>query len=275
MHSGTRTLLVLLAMASTAPAAGQTVITLDNLAALAGGGTVLDLNNSSVALSNGGFRAGAVSLLGQSANNQLNVLDLLSTPAGTSVASTSPLAGQIQITMRAAAVPTSVTSLTTVNTSGAIAGGINPIVGATVLNTPWTGGYGGASGAALVGGAQSGLNAINGVAVAVAPGATVSLVQQTGPLALLPLAQASMLNAAVTNTLVSSGLNGGASINGAAGAAALGQQGAGIAVNGALVSGGGIVDVQQIGGMAATALQTVNRAGAFTNMALVPSFNIR
>lgn len=273
MLRGTPTLLALLAMVGTVPAAAQTVITLDNLAALAGGSTTLDLNNSSVALSSGGFRAGAVSVLGQSANNQLNVLDLLSTPSGAGVASTSPLAGQIQITMRAAAVPT---SLTTVNTSGAIASGINPIVGANALNTPWTGGYGGASGAALVGGGQTGLNAINGVGVAVAPGATVSLVQQTGPLALLPLAQASMLNAAVSNTWVASALNGGATINGASGFSALGQQGAGVAVNGALITGGGgVVDVQQVGGIAATALQTVNRAGAFTNMALTPSFNIR
>ena len=272
MLRGTRPFLVLLAMAGSAPAATQTVITLDNLAALAGGSTTLDLNNSSVALSNGGFRAGAVSVLGQSANNQLNVLDLLSTPSGTGVASTSPLAGQIQITLRTAAVPT---SLTTVNTSGAIASGINPVVGAMALNTPWTGGYGGASGGALVGGAQSGLNTINGVAMAAAPGATVSLVQQAGPLALLPLAQTSMLNAAVSNTWVSSALNGGASINGAVGASAAGQQGAGISVNGALIAGGGTVDVQQIGGMAATTLQTVNRAGAFTNTALTPSFNLR
>lgn len=272
MHHGTRILIALLAMAGTSPASGQTVITLDNLASLAGGGTTLDLNNSSVAVSNGGFRAGAASLLGQSANNQLNVLDLLGAASATGGAGTTPLGGQIQITMRTAAVPT---SLTTVNTSGAIASGINPIMGAATGNAPWTGGYGGASGGALVGGAQSGLNTINGVALAVTPGATVSLVQQTGPLALLPLVQASMLNAAVTNTWVASSLSGGASINGAAGGGTGGQQGAGITVNGALIAGGGVVDVQQIGGMAASTLQTVNRAGAFTNTALTPSFNLR
>jgi len=53
-----------------------------------------------------------------------------------------------------------------------------------------------------------------------------------------------------------------------------GQQGAGISVNGALISGGGAIEVQQLGG-APSALQTVNRAGAFTNTALTPSFNIR
>ena len=272
MHRGARTLLVLTAMAGAFPAAAQTVITLDNLSTIAGGSTTLDLNNSSVALSNGGFRAGAGSILGQSANNQLNVLGLLGAPVGTAVGTASPLAGQIQITMRAAAVPT---SLTTVNTSGAISSGVNPIVGATSLNAPWTGGYGGAGGGAVVGGGQSGLNAINGVAMAVAPGGTVSLVQQTGPLALLPLAQTAMLNAAVSNTWIASSLTGGASINGAAGAGAMGgQQGAGISVNGALISGGGAIEVQQLGG-APSALQTVNRAGAFTNTALTPSFNIR
>lgn len=271
MASAARSLLVMLVMAGAAPAAGQTVITLDNLSNLATGTTSLDLNNSSIALSTGGFRAGAVSLLGQSANNQLNVFDMLSTSSGASVASVSPLAGQIQITMRTAAVPT---SLTTVNTSGAIAGGINPIVGSAALNIPWTGGYGAASGGALVGGAQSGLNTINGLATAVAPGSTVSLVQQAGPLGLLPLAQAAMLNAAVSNTWISSSLNGGASINGAAGGGT-GLQGAGISVNGALISGGGAVDVQQSGGIGPTALQTVNRVGSFSNTALMPSFNIR
>jgi hypothetical protein len=177
MQSGARTLLVLLAMSGAAPAAAQTVITLDNLAGLTTGSTSLDLNNSSVALSNGGFRGGAVSLLGQSANNQLNVFDMLSTPSGGSVASVSPLAGQIQFIMRTAAVPT---SLTTVNTSGAIASGINPIVGATTLNMPWTGGYGGASGSALVGGAQSGMNTINGLATVVAPGSTAPRVAARG-----------------------------------------------------------------------------------------------
>lgn len=271
MHPRTRALLVLLALAGAAPAAAQTVITLDNLAGLTTGSTSLDLNNSSVALSTGGFRAGAVSLLGQSANNQLNVFDMLSTPSGASVASVSPLAGQIQFIMRTAAVPT---SLTTVNTSGAIAGGINPIVGSTTLNMPWTGGYGGASGSALVGGAQSGSNTINGLATVVAPGSTVSLVQQAGPLGLLPLAQAAMLNAAVSNTWISSSLNGGASINGAAGGGT-GLQGAGISVNGALISGGGAVNVQQSGGVGPTAFQAVNRVGSFSNMALTPSFNIR
>jgi len=131
--------LVLLALIATAspPATGQTVINLGGVSSTTTAGeTNLDLNNTSVALSTGGFRGGAVSLLGQVANNQLNVVDLLGTASGVPLASFSPLAGPVQVTMLAGALPT---SLTTVNTSGAVASGINPIVGATSLNAPWTG----------------------------------------------------------------------------------------------------------------------------------------
>jgi hypothetical protein len=266
--------LALLALIATAspPAAGQTVINLGGVSSTTTAGeTNLDLNNTSVALSTGGFRAGAVSLLGQVANNQLNVVDLLSTASGAPLSAVAPLAGPVQVTMLAGALPT---SLTTVNTSGAIASGINPIVGATALNAPWTGGYGGASGGALVGGSQSGVNAVNGFSAAIAPGGTLSLVQQAGPLALLPLAQTAMLNSAVSNTWIASSLNGMATINGAAGAPTLGTQGATVLLNSATVSGGSAVDVQQAGA-GVGALQAVNRVGVFTNPALAPSFNLR
>jgi hypothetical protein len=46
-------------------------------------------------------------------------------------------------------------------------------------------------------------------------------------------------------------------------------------VNGALISGGNAVDVQQVGGVNPTTFQAVNRVGSFSNMALTPSFNIR
>ena len=267
--------LVLLALIATSspPATGQTVINLGGVSSTTTAGeTNLDLNNTSVALSTGGFRGGAVSLLGQVANNQLNVVDLLGTASGVPLASFSPLAGPVQVTMLAGALPT---SLTTVNTSGAVASGINPIVGATSLNAPWTGGYGGASGGALVGGSQSGVNAVNGFSAAIAPGGTLSLVQQAGPLALLPLAQIAMLNSAISNTWIASSLNGGATINGAAGASTLGTQGATVLLNSATVSGGTSIDVQQLGGAGISGLQAVNRAGVFTNPALAPSFNIR
>lgn len=264
--------LLVLITTSSPPAAGQTVINLGGVSSTTTAGeTNLDLNNTSVALSTGGFRGGAVSLLGQVANNQLNVVDLLGTASGVPLASFSPLAGPVQVTMLAGALPT---SLTTVNTSGAVASGINPIVGATSLNAPWTGGYGGASGGALVGGSQSGVNAVNGFSAAIAPGGTLSLVQQAGPLALLPLAQIAMLNSAISNTWIASSLNGAATINGAAGAPTFGTQGATLLLNSALVSGSSAVDVQQIGG-GIGGLQAVNRAGVFTNPALAPSFNLR
>lgn len=267
--------LALFALIATAsePAAGQTVINLGGVSSTtAAGETNLDLNNTSVAVSTGGFRSGAVSLLGQVANNQLNVVDLLGTTTGTPLSTVAPLAGPVQVTMLAGAFPT---SLTTVNTSGAIASGINPIVGSTSLNTPWIGGYGGASGGALVGGSQSGVNAVNGFSAAVAPSGALSLVQQAGPLALLPLAQTAMLNSAITNTWLASSLNGSATINGAAGAATLGTQGATLLLNNATVSGGMSVDIQQLGGAGISGLQAVNRAGVFTNPALAPSFNLR
>jgi len=263
--------IVVLSTAAAAPAQAQ-MFTITNLGggSLSAGETNLDLNNTAVALSNGGFRAGAVSLLGQSATNQLNVLDLLGTFSA--MAAAAPLSGVIQLNMLMGTQPV---SLTTVNTSGAIAAGINPIVGTTQLNTPWTGGYGGASGGALVGGSQSGLNTINGASVALAPGSTFSLVQQAGPLALLPLMQTAMLNAAVSNTWIASSLNGGATINGALGTVSPGAQWAGITVNGALLSGGGTIDVQQLGALSHATFQSVNRAGAFSNTALTPIFSLR
>lgn len=264
---------VILSAAAAMPAPAQTVFTLGNGvgATLTAAETNLDLNNTSVAFSTGGFGAAAVSLLRQSATNELNVLNLLG------ASGMAPAGGAIHLNMLFGSQPV---SLTTVNTAGAVASGINPIIGAAALNTPWTGGYGGASGPALVGGRQSGLNAMNGVVVAVAPGSTLSLVQQAGPLALLPLAQTAMLNASISNTWFASSLNGGASINGAAGMPNTGLQLAGlqnsaITVNGAVIVGGGILDVQQHGVSPFAAFQVVNRAGAFTNTALTPSFSLR
>jgi hypothetical protein len=273
MHRATSLALIALIATASIPATAQTVINLGGVTSTtATGETTLDLNNTSVALSTGGFRGGAVSLLGQVANNQLNVVDLLGTASGVPLASFSPLAGPVQVTMLTGALPT---SLTTVNTSGAIASGINPIVGAAALNAPWTGGYGGASGGALVGGAQSGVNAVNGFSAAIAPGGTLSLTQQAGPIALLPLAQIAMLNSAITNTWFASSLNGGATINGAMGGPTLGTQGATLLLNSATVSGGTSIDVQQFGGAGISGLQAVNRAGVFTNPALAPTFNLR
>ena len=240
----------------------QTVMNLTNfdMSGASSGPTSLDLSNTAVAFSAGGLFAGAFSNQAQSANNQLNVLDMLG-GAGAIV----PFNGGAMVTINMTAGPA---SLTTDNVGAAIMGGINPIVGGGSLNTGWSGGFGPAVGAAFVGGSQIGINTTNAAAIAVAPGTQVILNQGGVSLGLIPVAPTGSFNSSTVNTLVASGS--GATINGGLS----GIQTAGSTFNSGTIIGSGNVMVQQTGTDSAV-VQAVNRSGAFGTPTLLPVPGIR
>ena len=242
-------------------APAQTVMNLTNfdITGATTGSTSLDLTNTAVAFSSGGLFAGAFSNQAQRATNQLNVLDMLGT-AGTIVPFNG--GGMVTINMVAGA-----TSLTTNNLGAAIMGGINPIIGSTILNTPWSGGYGPSFGGAFLGGSQIGVNNTNSVAMSVAPGTQVTLNQGGVSLGLLPVAPTGTLNSSSVNTLIASGSA--ATVNGALTGGQPGVQMAGSTINSGTIVGSGNVTVQQTGIDTAT-IQAVNRTGAFGTPTLLP-----
>lgn len=251
---------------SVVPASAQTVMNLTNFDTTGAttGLTSLDLNNTAVAFSSGGLFAGAFSNQAQRATNQLNVLDMLGS-AGTIVPFNG--GGMVTINMIAGA-----TSLTTNNLGASIMGGINPIIGGSILNTPWSGGYGPSFGSAFVGGSQFGFNTTNAVAMAVAPGTQVVLNQGGVSLGLLPAASTGSMNSSSINTFIASG--NGAAINGGFNGGQSGIQMAGSTINSGTIIGSGNVTVQQTGIDTAT-IQAVNRSGSFGAPTLLPVPSIR
>ena len=243
-------------------ASAQTVMNLTNFDATgaSSGVTTLDLSNTAVAFTAGGLFAGAFSNQAQSANNRLNVLDMLGN-AGTIVPFNG--GGMVTINMTAGSA-----SLTTNNLGAAIMGGINPMIGGGSLNSLWSGGFGPAFGAAFVGGSQIGVNTTNAVAMAVAPGTQVTLNQGSVNLGLLPVAPAGTFNSSTVNTLLASG--NGASINGGTGSVQM----AGSTFNSGTIIGSGSVTVQQ-SGIEGLVVQAVNRGGAFATPTLLPVPGLR
>lgn len=261
----TRSLAILAAIAAAAPAAAsaQTVMNLTNFDATGAttGPTSLDLSNIATAFSAGGLFAGAISAQTQRATNQLNVLDMLGT-AGSIV----PFNGGAMVSITMTAGPA---SLTTNNLGAAVMGGINPMIGGTsILNSPWSGGFGPIFGGAFAGGSQTGINTTNALALAVAPGTQITLSQGGPALGLLPVAPAGSFNSSTVNTLLASG--GSATVNGGP----TSTQTAASTLNSGTIIGAGSVTVQQTGIDTAT-VQAVNRSAAFATPTLLPVPGLR
>lgn len=302
---------VMLSFAAAAGAQAQTIVNLTNLdpspATLATTGatdasTNLNLLNTTTALSNGGLFGGAVSTIpAQQATNQLNTLGM------TALGGVSPVVlgnqagvaggNSVQINEITSAYNATglnaegagsingSTSATISNTNAAISTGVNQIVGAASgANSPYLGGYGGATGGATVNGGQTGVNTLNGVGAAFADSTSVALSQLPGAptrtiagltttLSASPVIQGGSVNSSVVNTLLAYTNAGPASVNGAS-----------VNSSGAVTSGGGqtavntfntatlvgtnlSVGAQQLAdGMSAaqTTTQAVNRALAYS-----------
>lgn len=239
-----------LALRASAPAASPSLA--------AGGGIVINmtsmdavssnLSNSTTVLSNGGLFAGALSNVGQGAQNTLNVYGTPGIGTALVMPLTAPIGGLGQTV-----------TLNMMANAGGISQTINNTNVATSLaSTLLPGGLvlGGAVAPSGAAGNQGGSNQVNSAGLMLPSGTVINLSQMAAG----TLTGGSM---SVVNTLGALGLAGPASVGTATGTSTT-TQSAGNLVNGVTVAGAAAINVAQISAaLAPMQIQAVNRALSF------------